>query len=683
MSASFLGDGNSHTLGTGSNWSYQFVYDSAVSNEWVGQWTDSNVSAIVPVFEYAYATGQWYDQGLNGKVGSGFNVLGESGLSASFMGDGNSHTLGTGSSWSFQYAYDDYYDFWVGQWTDSNVISATPVYQQYYGNLSQSGIQWNNPGVSSTVPIFEYDYVDGYWLHQGPIASGGNFVYLGNQMTSAFVGDGSSHDLGSGSDWSYQYTYDSGNNVWVGQWTDSKVSSAVPLFEYAYATGQWYQQGVSACGYSLLGLTNQSPQLIDNFDGVYSQTSWISLDGYWYFRFHQDDTSGSPTKGQWVGEWVIGQWANLDLGGKVPVFEYDYATGQWYDQGLNGTVGSGFNVLGLGGMSACFIGDGNPHTLGTGSNWSYQYVDGVGHWTDSNVSSTVPLFEYVYATGQWYEQGIAGGGFCNLGPSGMSTSFLGDGTSHTLGTGSNWSYQYVHDTLVSNQWVGQWTDSNVSSTVPVFEYAYAISQWYDQGAAGGGFCKLGSSGLLASFLGDGNLHTLGTGSNWAYQYVDDTVNNHWVGQWTDSDVTSYVPLYEYAYATGQWYEQSATGGGFSTVGLAGQSASFIGDNHPLTLGTGSNWSYQYVDGVGQWTDSNVSSTVPLFEYVFATGQWYDQGVSGIAGSGFNVLGAAGQSASFIGDGTSLTPVTGWPSRARTAGRCSAGCPARCANRRHR
>ena len=97
---------------------------------------------------------------------------------------------------------------------------------------------------------------------------------------------------------------------------------------------------------------------------------------------------------------VTDQTAHWSKDGLVE-FKYILGDGTWQDWDKFG----GWTQLSGPGLSAAFMGDGNVHTLD--SSWSYQFVNGVGYWTNLGLSQ--PVFEYNYASGQWYDEGNYGG----------------------------------------------------------------------------------------------------------------------------------------------------------------------------------------------------------------------------------------------------------------------------------
>ena len=320
----------------------------------------------------------------------------------------------------------------------------------------------------------------------------------------------------------------------------------------------------------------------------------------------------------------IAYWTNSSL--NLSQFKYDYSTGQWYDEGPTG----GWSTLGPAGLSSSFLGDGSSHILD--SNWSYNYSGGVGFWT--NTSLNLSQFKYDYSTGQWYDEGPTGG-WATLGPAGLSASFLGvDGRTNTLD--SNWQYQYSYDYQGGS---GAWISPSVW-----FIYNYKLGHWWGYDIHGSTEFD-SSSGFSASFIGDGAWHNIGTMGGTHYEYQYDMSSDHY-GYWFNTDLG--FLQYKYDYDAGQWYDEGKVGG-WATLGSGSLSSRFMGDGNTRVLD--SNWSYNYSDGLGYWTNSSLN--LSQFKYDYITGQWYDEGPTG----GWATLGPAGLSASFPGDNHAPT-VTG-------------------------
>ena len=144
-------------------------------------------------------------------------------------------------------------------------------------------------------------------------------------------------------------------------------------------------------------------------------------------------------------------------------FLYKYASGQWYHSGDT----LAWNVLGTGGLSSAFLGNGAWHDLGTigGADWQYKYVSNNGSWQQLLGSVWTDRFQYDYASGQWQDNRLDGWHY--LGGTDVASAFLGDGIAHP--TGDGFTYQFLS---VDN--VGRW----LFDASHYFRYGYAnLSGW--------------------------------------------------------------------------------------------------------------------------------------------------------------------------------------------------------------
>jgi hypothetical protein len=586
LSASFLGDGGLHVLDT--SWGYQFAAG-------FGYWAYDVIAH--PLFDYNYATGQWKHKA---QMSEAWNALGPASLAASFLGDGSLHPLDT--SWIYQF--------------DSAGTGG-------YGYWKYTGIPYGPIGT-----LFSYDYGNGIWSHQG---GSGGWQSLGPiHSDSAFWGDGASHAIDT--NWSYQFAGG------TGYWT--KVGWTFPMFGYIYVESHWLDQGPTG-GWQPLGTWGKSARFMG--DQAYHDAGggW----GYWFYEDHAYwyDTDLSRYQfdynyvtGQWKHQGAYGGWQFLGpsglsaafLGDKrwhvldanwkywcqgefgywaytgvtLPVFHYDYGTGQWQHHDYGATlwwypdVSGGWRNLGSAGRSAAFIGDGSWQDLGSG--WSYQFGGGFGAW--KNASLNLIQFAYDYSPGQWYDQG-KNGGWSTLGAAELSAWFLGDGSVRSLG--NNWNYQYGGSGFAT------FTDALLNWTV--FAYDYSGGQWYDQGK-NGGWSTLGAAELSAWFLGDGSVRSLG--NNWNYQYGGG------FGTWINAPLN--LMQFAYDYNTGQWYDEGLYGG-WATLGSAWLSSWFVGDGtwHGLgTLGDG-HWYYQFTP-TGNWGSFMNPWEGRAYIYDYDAGQMY-------------------------------------------------------------
>jgi len=401
MNARFIADGCLFDLLNG----WTFGYDTSRGR---GFFRNDTLAGGLSAwrFMYQYSAGRWYHMGDNGQ----WNLLGNSNLSADFLGDGTVRTLG--NNLYYLYKSDD-----TGEW---------------YRGASDGPIR------------FSYDYDGGQWRHYynsvgfdlGPSAS-----------SSLFLADGGIHDLGNG--FSYQY----GNSLDVGYW----LVSGAKRFHYVYGAGQWFHYGpvdttgqqLSGTGTSLRFLATYTSTdrlaLGNGFDYYYSsgigywlvsganRFHYVYGDGQW-FHYGPSDTTGrqlsstgksarfvatytatdrlalgngfeyyySYRAGDYYGWWLLGD-SNR--------FLYEYGRGEWHMwhhalnkwQQLSRTDAS---------ATAEFVGDGSVHRFGSDCYWNMQYTGDtvlINVWTDTDTTQRNYL-RYAYGTGSsgWWEDTNAG-----------------------------------------------------------------------------------------------------------------------------------------------------------------------------------------------------------------------------------------------------------------------------------
>jgi hypothetical protein len=556
-SAAFVGDGASHDAQTG--WSYHLD---------ASRWAFYG-STFWDMFGYNYDTGQWYHKSV-WAWGNTVNPLGPSGLSATFVGDTNWHTLD--STWSYRF--------------DPSSFDSVGVYLGY----------WKNTALN--LEQFMYIYGTGRWFVSNGIVNpptdpnspwtGGVWSQLSeNGTSSAFMGDGQRHYLnGYGYSWAFQLD-SSGFGVYYNATLDRE------MFRFDFAVGQWWHNSEvsdSQAKWNLLGAPGLSAQFMGD-----SRTH--NLGNNWSYRL----------------DWADGLafWRNTSL--NLWQYGYSYTSRQWYDTGIFG----GWQTLGNSGLSTAFVGDGNWHDLG--NNWYYQCGGGnFGVWM--NASLGLMQFAYDYNTGQWYHEGLYGG-WATLGSTKLSAWFVGDGNRHDLA--NNWYYQCGGGNF------GVWM--NASLGLMQFAYDYGTGQWYHEGFYRG-WATLGSTKVSAWFVGDGNRHDLA--DNWYYQCGGGNF-----GVWTNASLG--LMQFAYDYNTGQWYDEGLYGG-WATLGSPNLSPWFMGDGNWHVLAD--NWYYQYAGGFGIWI--NAPLDLMQFAYDYNTGQWYDEGFYG----GWATLGSTKLSSWFVGDG---------------------------------
>jgi hypothetical protein len=358
---------------------------------WVNWWNGANNTMYWMYngnwrLAYTYGAGQWYDcTQLGGH--DNWSTLGSAGQSPDFLGNAAIGSyLPVGNGW--RYGYDTRSD--TGYWMNS---AGNFRFGYQYGSgqwWDQNFGQWNQIGASGVQSPFvgdgslhdmknawSYEYLvsndTGYW------ATGGNFrlaygytggVWFDNSDTwralsstgvgSAFIGNAA---IGAyyymNNNWYYGYNVDQN----IGYW---KASTGPFRFGYYYPGAIWYDQADTG-GWATLGSAGLSSAFMGDGSVHNLQYGWsyyyvLSQDtGYWY------DGSG--------GDWR---------------FRLTYNFGQWWDHDT-----TGWRSLAQG-ISAAFIGDGNPHVLP--GNWSYTFGSGVATWTNTSPGAQ---FMYNYGSPQW------------------------------------------------------------------------------------------------------------------------------------------------------------------------------------------------------------------------------------------------------------------------------------------
>jgi hypothetical protein len=302
-------------------------------------------------FVYAYTPGQWFD--------GSWNSIGNNGASSAFIGDGAWHNLNNG--WSHYYTTSGDYAVWM------NNAVGWGRFVTAYGPK-----QW----------------FDGSW---NPIGTSG--------ASTAFLGDGTWHDLNNG--WSYNYVASSDYAVWK--------NNAVGWgrFVYAYTPGQWYDGS-----WNKIGVGSTSSAFLG--DGT-----WHDLNNGWSYDY--------------ISAYDYAAWKNNAIGSVR--FISVYTQGQWFD----GT----WNKIGGTGTSMAFLGDGGWHSLNDG--WRFQYSSDVGYYGSQADPGSGWKFSYSFLDGIWKYQTSFGIWTLNNGtdddwrpsdgPSwynAMSSAFVGDGQWHGI-----------------------------------------------------------------------------------------------------------------------------------------------------------------------------------------------------------------------------------------------------------
>jgi hypothetical protein len=274
--------------------------------------------------------------------------------------------------------------------------------------------QWNYQDVGNygywkwgSTDRFKYDYGAKQWWDFGAYgvwrtlgASGWSAATQHSVNDPNFVGNGGWHDVATGS--KYKYFSSGGYSNWL-------VNNNL-RFAYTYGTGLWADYSPAANAWSLISTGVLSSTFLG--DGA-----WHTLGGTG-FRYRYE-RSGD------YSNWLVNN--NMR-------FAYTYGTGRWADYSSGANT---WSMLGSGVLSSTFLGDGGWH--GVGNSWWYRYERSgdFSNWVTNNHMR----FAYTYSSGQWADCGA--NTWCLLGPTRVSSAFLGDGNWHTLD--SIWVYAFFDD----------------------------------------------------------------------------------------------------------------------------------------------------------------------------------------------------------------------------------------------
>jgi len=557
LSQAFIGDGVNHDVGNGWWYAYAKPIDS-------GYW---NSGAAVR-FGYDYNAGQWWDHSTGSNT---WLSLGDWAQTQAFIGDGVYHPLSNG--WQYKYNKGVDRSYWMtgdkerfcyhydtGRWWDWGTgwyeLSAERVSQSFIGDGAANNLfNGFNYQYDSGLDIgywllgaanrFSYAYGNGQWSHYGA----GAWSELGNTGSSAaFMGDTAGHDLGTwyGAQWLFTYNVleDSGEFA-------RSLTSWDNRFAYDYVDQQWSHYGAGA--WSPVGNTGYSAAFIGDGAG-HELGTWYGVD--WGFMYVLDLDSGGFARN------ISDVWHNR--------FAYDYTNQVWLHYGAGV-----WSLVGNGGYSADFIGDGTPHALGTwyGQDWWFQYDTSVlDRGMFSLASGGSYRFAFGYADEQWFHYGPTDTDAKVLSTTGRSSLFVAVYDSATrLDVGNGLGYWY-DSASGTGYW---WTNGAIR-----FHCVYNDGQWFHYGPPDATGQKLSADGVQVSakFVGDYTgvgSDKLDLGNGYDYWYVIGDGEGYWSEAGTDR--------FKYTYAAGQWWNN--IGGVWQTLGSLNASAAFVGDGTWHTLGS--------------------------------------------------------------------------------------------------
>lgn len=278
-------DGKWHDIGNG--WEYLFSASNPTFGGNIGVYKHQGYFR----FYYNYSSQQWNDWS---NAANTWSKLGPAGTSSNeWLGDGNWHNFSDGRSylytdhisvWKDQGYYRFYYNYLAGLWhgfaNGPNIwsdIGATGVSAEYLGDSKWhtvgNDLQYLYYKHSSVWKVndkfrFYHNYLAGQWMdYSDATATWSNIGSSG--LTSAFIGDGTPHNMGKG----YQFTYDKGSDKARFLW------DAGHDYRKSMSTGSWEQLIGESWESSWASLV-KTPQLIER-DG---QSYFYNQEGMWQYN---------------------------------------------------------------------------------------------------------------------------------------------------------------------------------------------------------------------------------------------------------------------------------------------------------------------------------------------------------------------------------------------------------------
>jgi hypothetical protein len=333
-------------LPVGNGWNYG--YDTR--ND-VGYWKHGDNATFR--LAYGYTEGQWCDQGY-----SAWNKIGSKGVSSTFVGDGSLHDMKNG--WSYEYLVSNDTGYWAtggnfrlaygytgGVWFDYSdmwrALSSTGVGSAFIGNAAigayyplnngwyygynkdQDIAYWMNSTTLGTFR-FAYYYAGGQWYDSGHGSAGWDELGTAG-ISSAFIGDGSFHDVGLSDAWLYLYRSSEDQSLW-------REYTGVTRLAYEYTVGQWWDYG--ATGWNTLGRSGQNSDFIGKGArwsiGLPSSGDYIHGFRSWTYTWAFDSLSSYAvyTEGVTMIHPPMGFYADR--------YRYRYSDGMWQQMTESGWV---------------------------------------------------------------------------------------------------------------------------------------------------------------------------------------------------------------------------------------------------------------------------------------------------------------------------------------------------------
>ncbi len=462
-------------------------------------------------------------------------------------------------------------------------VSGTAVAATWTHSVLDGYDVWYLNGTSQK---FRYNLANQQWGHYSTAGSSW-YAISATGRPDTFIGSGAWYDLGNGFTYQYTAAYD---------WAAFKDGSA-QRFLYKYAPGQWYHTA-DTLSWKVLGAAGLNGAFLGS--------------GAWY-------DLGNGFTYQYTAAY---DWATFK-DGSAQRFLYKYVPGRWYH---TADILS-WKVLGTGGQSASFMGDGGYHDLLDGWNYFYRAAEDKGVWF-GGYSAGDKHFAYRYDIGQWYDRySLIVESLIPLGSAGVSSAFIGDGTLHNLNNG--WSYAYIR----SGNYGGFWK----APLAVRFTYDYTNHTWTHWDAVSYSVMPLDPDEWHSTSIWDGGRHWA-NGGMYLFQYDMSTDELRFYAEQIAMP-TEPTPILKYSYGTHQWFDSRA-------VDWAGWCAITVYDGRGLQEIQKSYWAgglYEWLPSGGpttwqsRWLAINATYSNPIERlaldtgdptvwsryYNYATGNWHN------------------------------------------------------------
>ncbi len=550
-------DGAWNDLGDG----YWFQYDAASNDQF---WWHGGTYDDYTWLRFDPETQQWSQTTDSGAT---WTDLGDPGApyadvtepAETFIFDGSSHVLyntaeaGTvsfeydGSRYGYwelgNYSYEFAYDYTTGAWwliqnpwlwipfTDAGASSEflfdgdlhhdVALFTSYEFDLDNLEGVWY-VGEQLDLPDYEVmlDYTTGRWSFYDYTAATGDTI-AGIDGTN-FVYNGEWNEVEPGVYFAWDYTYDSGTDIFYYDFSWSNVNHRL-TFDTAGGGEDPIVDERLKWGYSYNELTREAFIYYDTvmYELAFDQVSpdwWLSVyDGSWYEFIDTDKWFRFDPDQGWVEWWYHNSDTDYDYW-----FSYDLTDNQWYERIAADTyrpVGdaSGGNHLESGDQAPYYY-DGYTHAVGlddTGRSIYYRYDGFYAYWI--TLTGSVQ-YAYDYAADQWYQSDDTGNTWYTLESPGYNGYFMFSGTEHDIPQGGE--FPFVYDAAAH---VGEYSDYGHGF---VFQYDYRNGGW--EWNPRGEFLELISPLDSGQFVFDGQTYALENGLTYYFNNTTRIGESSWI-----------------------------------------------------------------------------------------------------------------------------------------------------------